>query len=219
MSPTRHAMSDYDTALAAVVDRPGSRVSELPGANGAILRYLRVGGRVMAEGNSPKRWYPTAAGRRRVSERRHHQRRLDARLRRLDALAACQRAEDLFAFADSLREPAPLALPFPARRSLSFRELTDALKATVDREVLVTTDCGRGPARLVPITSVGTVNGYDEDRSAHAEDWLLILHIDGSSFVEFSRRHFERAEDDPYVGELRVRQAGQTTVVWLDIDL
>jgi hypothetical protein len=30
---------DYDAALAAVVERPGSRVSELPGANGAVLRY------------------------------------------------------------------------------------------------------------------------------------------------------------------------------------
>jgi len=180
---------------------------------------LRVGGRVTAEGDSPKRWYPTASGRRRVSEHRHRQRRVDARMRRLDGLALSRCSEELWALADALLEPARPALPSPARRSLSFGELTTALKATVDREVLVTTDSGRGPAQLTPITSVGTVSGYEEDRSPHAEDWLLTLHVDGSSFVQFSRRHFEAAEDDPYVGELRVRQAAQTTVLWLDIDL
>jgi hypothetical protein len=150
---------DYDGVLAAVVERPGSRVSELPGANAAVLRYLRVGGRVTAEGYSPKRWYPTASGRRRVSEHRHRQRRVDARMRRLDRLALIRRSEELWAFADALLEPARPALPFPARRSLSFGELTAALKATVDREVLVSTDSGRGPAQLTPITSVGTVSG------------------------------------------------------------
>lgn len=210
---------DTDAVLAAIVARPGARVSELPGANGAILRYLRAGGKVTAEGDSPKRWYATSSGRRRVSEHRYRQRRSEERQRRLDALAACRRAEDLFAFADSLREAAPAALPIPPPRSLSFGELAAALKATVDREVLVTTDSGRGPTQLTPITSVGTVSGYEEDRTPHAEDWLLILHVDGSSFVQFSRRHFEAAQDDPYVGELRVRQAAQTTVLWLDIDL
>jgi hypothetical protein len=210
---------DYDAVLAAVVEHPGSRACELPGANGAVLRYLRVAGKVTAEGESPKRWYPTASARRRVSEHRNRQRRMDARLRRLDALALSRRAEDLWAFADTLLEPARPPLPFPARRSLSFAELTTALKATVDREVLVTTDSGRGPAQLTPITSVGTVSGYEEDRSHHIEDWLLTLHVDGSSFVEFSRRHFEAAHEDPYIGELRVRQAAQTTVLWLDIDL
>ena len=140
-------------------------------------------------------------------------------MRRLDGLALSRCSEELWALADALLEPARPALPSPARRSLSFGELTTALKATVDREVLVTTDSGRGPAQLTPITSVGTVSGYEEDRSPHAEDWLLTLHVDGSSFVQFSRRHFEAAEDDPYVGELRVRQAAQTTVLCLDIDL
>ncbi len=144
MGPVGAMSYDTDAVLAAIVDRPAARVSELPGANGAILRYLRAGGRVTAEGDSPKRWYATSSGRRRVSEYRHRERRLDERQRRLDALAASRRAEDLFAFADSLREPALPALPVPPPRSLSFGELTTVLKATVDREVLVTTDSGRG---------------------------------------------------------------------------
>jgi hypothetical protein len=204
----------YDAVLAAVVDRPGARVSELPGANGAVLRYLRAGGRVTAEGDSPKRWYATLSGRRRVSEYRHRERRLDAYQRRLDALAACRRAEDLFAFADSLREPARPALPVPSPRSLSFGELAWALLETVGRRALVTTDAAG--EYFAPITTIGTIDSFGEERDC--EDWLLTLEVDGSGFVQFSRRHFVHAVEDGYCGELRVRQGAGTTVVWLDID-
>jgi hypothetical protein len=204
---------DYDAVLAAVVDRPGARVSELPGANGAVLRYLHAGGRVTAEGASPKRWYATSSGRRRVSEYRHCERRLDACQRRLDALAACRRAEDLFAFADSLCEPARPALSAPPPRSLTFGELAWALLEAVGRRVLVTTDAA---GDFAPITTIGTIDSFGEERDC--EDWLLTLEVDGSGFVLFSRRHFVHALEDTYCGELRVRQGAGTTVVWLDID-
>lgn len=45
-----------------------------------------------------------------------------------------------------------------------------------------------------------------------------MLEVDGSGFVQFSRRHFVNAVEDDYCGELRVRQGAGTTVVWLDID-
>lgn len=134
---------------------------------------------------------------------------------RLQTLAAISRAEALYAFADSLTEPAPPLLCPPSRRhrTLSFSELVRALKDSVGRDVLVATDATeRVWPRLSPITAVGVIDRIEEQRGLAVEDWLITLSIGDTAFIEFSRRHFESAEEDIVLGELRVRQ-GQTTVI------
>jgi len=130
--------------LAAVVRRPGSRASELgrPWLVGAKLRRLREAGLVEAHGPSPARWYPTTAGRRAVNRQMLGILRERANAARLQTLAAISRAEALYAFADSLAEPAPplLCPPSCCHRTLSFGELVRALKVSVGRDVLVATD-------------------------------------------------------------------------------
>jgi hypothetical protein len=134
---------------------------------------------------------------------------------RLRTLAAISRAEALYVFADSLTEPAPplLCQPSCRHRTLSFGELVRALKDSVGRDVLVATDAAeRVWPRLSPIIAVGVIDRIEEERGLAVEDWLITLSIGDTAFVAFSRRHFESAEEDIALGELRVRQ-GQTTVI------
>jgi hypothetical protein len=77
-------------------------------------------------------------------------------------------------------------------------------------------ECIEDGDSAAPITTIGTIDSFGEERDC--EDWLLTLEVDGSGFVQFSRRHFVHAVEDGYCGELRVRQGAGTTIVWLDID-
>jgi hypothetical protein len=203
----------FEDTLLAVVRRPGASSYELRDPAGARLRCLREQGFATAVGKSPKSWFPTASGERLASRCLFEITREVARRRRLQALADFRAAEALYAFADALLT-APRQLSGPSRRALRFGELACTLKDTVGRRVLVTTDAAG--EYFAPITSVGTIDSFGEERDR--EDWLLTLEVDGSSFVQFSRRHFVHAIEDGYCGELRVRQGAGTTVVWLDID-
>jgi hypothetical protein len=202
----------FEDTLLAVVRRPGAGSYELRDPAGARLRCLREQGFVTAHGKSPKSWFPTDSGERLARRAMFEVTREDARRSRLQAQADCRAAEALYAFADTLLT-APLQLSGLRRRALGFGELACALKDTVGRRALVTTDA---PDDFSPITSIGTVDSLSEERDR--EDWLLTLEVDGSGFVQFSRRHFVHAIEDGYCGELRVRQGASTTVVWLDID-
>jgi hypothetical protein len=105
----------------------------------------------------------------------------------------------------------------PSRhRTLSFRELVNVLKDSVGRDVLISTDAGRRIwPQVSPITAVGVIGSFEEERGLAIEDWLITLCVGDTAFVEFSRRHFESAEEDVVLGELCVRQ-GQTTVIWFE---
>jgi hypothetical protein len=204
--------------LYALVRRPGSRASEIGRGRqvGAKLRRLRAEGLVEPDGPAPARWYPTAAGRRIVNRQLLATLRERANAARQQTLAAITRAEGLYAFGDSLTEPAALLLCAPPRhRTLSFRELVNTLMDSVGRDVLISTDAGRHRPKVSPITAVGVIDGIEEERSLAIEDWLITLSIGDTAFIEFSRRHFESAEEDNVLGELYVRQ-GQTTVIWFE---
>jgi hypothetical protein len=205
--------------LYAIVRQPGSKASEIghPWQVGARLRRLREAGLVEPHGPAPARWYPTAAGRRVVNRQLLGMLRERAKTARQQKLAAISRAEALYAFADSLTEPAPLLLCAPPRhRTLSFRELVTMLKDSVGRDVLISTDTGRRIwPQVSPITAVGVIDSFEEERGVAIEDWLITLCVGETAFVEFSRRHFESAEEDVVLGELCVRQ-GQTTVIWFE---
>ena len=204
--------------LYALVRRPGSRASEIGHGRqvGAKLRRLRAEGLVEPDGPAPARWYPTVAGRRVVNRQLLAALRERANAARQQTLAAITRAEALHAFGDSLTEPAALLLCAPPRhRTLSFRELVSTLMDSVGRDVLISTDAGRIWPKLSPITAVGVIDSMEEERSATIEDWLITLSIGDTAFIEFSRRHFESAEEDNVLGELYVRQ-GQTTVIWFE---
>jgi hypothetical protein len=204
--------------LYAIVRRPGSRASEIghPWQIGARLRRLREAGLVEPQGPTPARWYPTAAGRRVVNRQLLGMLRERAKTARQQTLAAISRAEALYAFADSLTEPAPPLLCAPPRhRTLSFRELVNTLKDSVGRDVLISTDAGRIWPQVSPITAVGVIDGFEEERGLAIEDWLITLSVGETAFVEFSRRHFESAEEDVVLGELCVRQ-GPRTVIWFE---
>jgi hypothetical protein len=64
--------------------------------------------------------------------------------------------------------------------------------------------------------AIGTIHNVDEEPAGY---WLILLVVGETAFVEFSRRHFERAEEDHAHGELRVRQQGQTTTICFEPDL
>lgn len=198
--------------------RPGSRASEIGHSwqVGARLRRLREAGLVEPHGPSPARWYPTTAGLQVVNRQLLGILRERANAARQQTLAAISRAEGLYAFADSLSEPPPpLLCPPPRYRTLSFRELVRTLKDSVGCDVLISTDTERIWPRLSPITAVGVIDGIEEERGLAIEDWLITLTIGDTAFVEFSRRHFQSAEEDIVLGELCVRQ-GQTTVIWFE---
>ena len=75
-------------------------------------------------GRHQRAGYPTVAGRRIVNRQLLAALRERANAARQQTLAAITRAEGLYAFADSLTEPAvPLLCAPPRHRTLSFREL------------------------------------------------------------------------------------------------
>jgi hypothetical protein len=204
--------------LYATVRRPGMRASDIGHAwqVGARLRRLHEEGLVEPHGPSPARWYPTTQGQQVTNRHLLGILRERANAARQQTLAAISRAEALYAFSESLPEPAPLLLgPPPRHRILSFRDLVATLKDSFGRDVLISTDTGRVWPRLSPITAVGVIDGIEEERGLAIEDWLITLTIGDTAFVEFSRRHFESAEEDIVLGELSVRQ-GQTTVIWFE---
>jgi hypothetical protein len=204
--------------LYTIVRRPGSRASEIGDSYqvGARLRRLREAGLVEAHGPSPARWYPTTAGQHAVNLQVLGMMRARAAAKRRHALAAIARAEALYVFADSLTQPAPRLLCAPPRyRAFSFRELVARLKESVGCDVLISIDAGRIWPQVSPITAVGVIDSFEEERGLAIEDWLITLSVGETAFVEFSRRHFESAEEDVVLGELCVRQ-GQTTVIWFE---
>lgn len=204
--------------LAAIVRRPGSRAAEIGDAYsvGQRLRRLREAGLVESNGSAPARWYPTAAGEREVNRLLLAMLRERARNARKQALAMLARAEALYAFAEALTKPAPPLLSAPPRhRTLSFRELASTLRQSVRRDVLISTNAGRIWPQVTPITAVGTIDRVEEERGFAVEDWLITLTVGETAFVEFSRRHFQSAEEDLAMGELRVQQ-GAETVIWFE---
>jgi hypothetical protein len=93
------------------------------------------------------------------------------------------------------------------------------LRQSVGCDVSVSTDIERIWPQAHPIMAIGTIDNVDEERSWVLNDWLILLVVGETAFVEFSRRHFERAEEDHAHGELRVRQQGQTTTICFEPNL
>lgn len=223
-----HVVSDRETPdvrvlwpLSAVVSAPGSTAADLTRPRvvdgrqvGARLRRLREAGLVHAEGSSPARWYPTDAGLRAISRERLVLLRERAREALRQMVVTTARAEALYAFADTLTKPArPLLCPPPRKRILSFRELACRLRESVGCDVSVATEIGRVWPQVHPIMAIGVIDTVDEERSWILNDWLIMLTVGETAFVEFSRRHFQGAEEDHLYGEVRVRQQGQTTTI------
>lgn len=183
----------------------------------ARLRVLQATGHVIARGPSPARWYPTPAGQELVNRQKLQLLRARCRDARRQRLAAIRRAEDLWAFADTLLRPCPgpplLACYTQRRRSLSFRELAAILAGSVGRDVLISTDIGRVWPQVSPITAVGTIDHVEEDRSLAVGDQLITVTVGETAFVEFSRRHFKSAEEHTRLGEIWVSQGAQTTTL------
>jgi hypothetical protein len=206
-----------DPILVTLAARPGSRAGDLGPSMlvAARLRWLRVGGYVVAQGPSPARWYPTPIGQERVNRRRLRLLRARGREARKRQLAAFRRAEDLSEFAATLTKPSPplLEISTQRRRTLTFAELASTLTDSVGCDVLISTDIGNVWPQVSPITAVGTIDSVEDDRSLVLEDWLVILTVGETAFVEFSRRHFRSAEEDARLGEIRVCQGVQTTTV------
>jgi hypothetical protein len=206
--------------LAALVRRPGARASDLGQSAqqvGAKLRRLHEAGLVQPRGPSPARWYPTTAGRRLVNQQLLGALRERAQATRQQTLAAIARAEALYAFADSLTEPVPrvpLLCPPPRHRSLSFGALVRTLKDSIGCDVLISTDTAeRIWPTPSPIIAVGIIDNIEEERGLAVEDWLIRFSIADTAFVEFSRRYFQSADEDNVLGELRVHQERQMTVI------
>jgi hypothetical protein len=125
-------------------------------------------------------------------------------------------AEALYTFADALMEHGPPRLCAPLRhRTLSCRELASTLRQSVGRDVLISTAAGRTWPQVTSITAVGTIGRVEEERGFAIEDWLITLVVGETAFVEFSRRHFQSAEEDLAMGELCL-QHGPETVVWFE---
>jgi len=180
----------------------------------AHLRALKAAGHAVAEGRSPCRWYPTAAGQELANRQRLQLIRARSRDARRQRLAVVRRAEDLAAFAQTLTDPSPSRLiAYGERRQLTFREVAANLSASVGREVIVSTDIGRVWPQPYPITAIGTIDRVEEDRSPAVGDRLLTVTVGDTAFVEFSRRHFTSAEERPRLGEIWVSQGAQTTTV------
>jgi len=184
---------------------------------GARLRRLREAGLVEAHGPTPSRWYPTAAGERELSRRRLTILRRRAREARAQTLATMHRAEELFAFAETLTHPVSPVLCAPrGHRRLSFGELVCKLEQSVGCEVLVSTDAGNVWPKVSPITAVGTISEIEEEREPDIGDWLVRLSVGDLAVVELSRHQFTGAEEDATMSELYIRQASQTTVICFD---
>jgi hypothetical protein len=210
--------------LSAVVSCPGSlavNLGDVGWADGrkvsARLRRLRETGLVQSRGPSPARWYP-GAGRRLIGRERLTMLRSRAREARRQAIGTTARAEALYAFADTLTQPAPqhLLCPLPRRRTLSFRELAYTLRQSEGCDVSVSTDIDRVWPQVRPIAAIGIIDNVAEERGSIPDDWLITLTVGEAAFVEFSRRHFETAYEDWRHGELCVRQQGQTTAIWFE---
>lgn len=104
----------------------------------------------------------------------------------------------------------------PRHRTLSFSELASTLRQSVGCDISVATEVERVWPQVHPITAIGLIDGVVEERSWVLEDWLITFTVGETAFVEFSRRHFEAAEEDRLHGELCVRQQGQTTAIWFE---
>jgi hypothetical protein len=212
-----------DGILSAIAQRPGSRAEDLGRTMlvAAHLRALKAAGHAVAEGRSPSRWYPTASGRELVNRQRLQLLRARSRDARRQRLAVVRRAEDLASFAQTLRDPGPPRLTaYGERRQLTFRELAATLSASVGREVIVSTDIQRVGPQPYPITVVGTIDRVEEDRSTAVGDWQLTVTVGDTAFVEFSRRHFTSAEEQPRLGEIWVSQGVQiTTMAFLGTEI
>jgi hypothetical protein len=78
------------------------------------------------------------------------------------------------------------------------------------------TDVERIWPQVRPITAIGVIDNVTEERGLVLDDWLITLTVGETAFVEFSRRHFEAADEDRLHGELCVRQQGQTTAIWFE---
>jgi hypothetical protein len=211
--------------LSTIVSCPGSLAVDLADIRwgdgrqvSARLRWLRKAGLVRSQGPSPSRWYPTDAGRLLVRRERLGMLRDRARQARARTIEKIERAEALYAFADTLTHPAPQPLlrPPPRHRSLSFGELADTLRQSEGCDVSVSTDVEHVWPQVRPITAIGLIDGVIEERSWVLEDWLITFTVGETAFVEFSRRHFEAADEDRLHGELCVRQQGQTTAIWFE---
>lgn len=211
--------------LSAIVSCPGSLAMDLADVRwgdgrqvSARLRRLREAGLVQSQGPSPARWYPTDAGRRRISRERLAMLRERAREKLRQMIVTTARAEALYAFADTLTqpEPQPLLCPPPRHRTLSFGELACTLRQSEGCDVSVSTDIERIWPQVRPITAIGVIDDVTEERSWILDDWLITLTVGETAFVEFSRRHFEAADEDRLHGELCVRQQGQTTAIWFE---
>lgn len=210
--------------LSAVVSAPGSTAAQLTDSRmmmvdgrqvGARLRRLREAGLVYAEGSSPPaRWYPTDAGQHTISRERFAVLRERARQTLRQTVLVTARAEALYAFADTLTQPTrPLLCPPPRKRTLSFGELACRLRESVGCDVSVATDIGRVWPQARPIMAIGVIDTVEEERSWILNDWLIVLTVGETAFVEFSRRHFQGAEEDHLHGEVSVRQQGQLTMI------
>jgi hypothetical protein len=80
--------------------------------------------------------------------------------------------------------------------SLSFGELACALRQSVGCDVSVSTDIGRVWPQVHPIIAIGVIDDVLEERGLVLDDWLITFTVGETAFVEFSRRHFEVAEED-----------------------
>jgi hypothetical protein len=211
-------------SLSSVVSSPGSIAADLADVQigdgrqvSARLRLLREAGLVQAEGPSPARWYPTAAGRRVVSRQRLVLLRERSRETLRQLIVTTARAEALYAFADTLTQPGQsLLCPPPRHRILSFSDLASTLRQSVGCDVSVATVVERVWPQVHPITAIGLIDGVVEERSWVLEDWLITFTVGETAFVEFSRRHFQGAKEDRLHRELCVRQQGQTTAIWFE---
>jgi hypothetical protein len=205
-----------DGILGAIARRPGSPAADLGPTMrvAAHLRALKAAGHAVAEGPSPCRWYPTAAGQEVANRQTLQLLRVRSKDARRQRLAVVRRAEDLAVFTQTLTDPSPPCLvAYGERRQLTFRELAATLSASVGLEVIVSTDIGRVCPQPHPITAVGTIDRVEEDRSPAVGDWLLTVTVGETAFVEFSRRHFTSAKEQPRLGEIWVSQGVQATTI------
>jgi hypothetical protein len=96
-------------------------------------------------------------------------------------LFSCRRT--LRAFADSLtsqhrcccaRRPATAPCPFAS-----------SSQDKLGRDVLSSTDAGRNWPKVPPITAIGVIDSFEEERGHPVEDWLITLGLDDTAFIEF----------------------------------